>query len=358
MHSFFRKYRKNIFYFLQFCILVFGVSFPFWQTTEVFEIYHPLWVVAPGLIFSAMFGLAFGQIFDLPIMVNKYIKKILFYWLGGGFILFWVSMILLALQFGIGFSDTLLIILLFVISGGLISYAYHHGNAIRITSLSFSVDKITRPYSFIHLSDLHLGSNNQDDCQKVIDAMKNLEYDFVVITGDLVDEDYAMQEYLDPFADITTPIYFITGNHDYYLRHKHFQDFIKETNIIDINDTKAAFEEIDIIGVDEKSDPQKTYKGIINTKQYTISLIHEPDDTKLRSSEENHIDMVLAGHTHNGQIWPFTLMVKGRYRRIRGVHYINNMIVNISQGTRTWGPKMRLGTHNEIIHITLDPNND
>ena len=81
--------------------------------------------------------------------------------------------------------------------------------------------------------------------------------------------------------------------------------------------------------------------------------MHEPEKREMIQAQQKGIDLMLSGHTHNGQIFPFTWMVKIRYPFIAGIYYLENMMINVSQGTSTWGPKMRWGTRNEITHIRV-----
>lgn len=348
--------KKNIFYFIQFCILVFGVSFPFWQTTEVFEIYHPLWIIIPGSLFIILFALAFGTLFDMKPNTNKIFKKIVVYWLGGGFILFFTLLLFSGINLFLNYPITYVVAIAIVLASIIIGRAYHHGYTIQTKVISLESSKITQDHSFIQLSDIHIGSNTKHDLERIIQKMEGLQYDFVVITGDLVDEDYAHYDDLEPLRSIEKPIYYITGNHEYYLRHKNFADFIAKTNIHDVNDRKVSFHEIDIYGIDEKSSVQKVLSDLnVNTERYALGLMHEPETSEMIEAEKQGIDLMLSGHTHNGQIFPFTLMVKMRYRFIKGLYQLGSMAINVSQGTSTWGPKMRLGTRNEITLVTLRP---
>ncbi|MCI5051233.1 MAG: metallophosphoesterase [Candidatus Pacebacteria bacterium] len=338
--------------------MLFGISFPFWQVTEVFKIYHPLWVITPLILFSAIFALAFGTIFNLHPKFNKALKKIASYWLGGGFILFFV---LLAL-YGINrvyfhFPLTYVVGLGLILSSVLITYAYYHGYKITIHTFGISSHKITKPYTFVQLSDIHIGSNGAADLKRITHILKTLNFDFIVITGDLIDEDYAHFKDLEPLHEINAPMYYITGNHEYYLRHKHFSQFIEKTHIHDINNQKAAFEEIDIYGVDEKSKAKEVLSELdVNEDRFSLGLMHEPHTKEMIHAEKSGIDLMLSGHTHNGQIFPFTLMVRAKYKFIKGLYRLGNMDIHVSQGTSTWGPKMRLGTRNEITLIHLVPN--
>ena len=54
------------------------------------------------------------------------------------------------------------------------------------------------------------------------------------------------------------------------------------------------------------------------------------------------IGLMLSGHTHNGQIWPFNYVVKSIYPFIAGKYDMNGMLLIVCRGTGTWGPRMRL----------------
>ena len=62
---------------------------------------------------------------------------------------------------------------------------------------------------------------------------------------------------------------------------------------------------------------------------------------------------MLSGHTHNGQIFPFNFFVRMQFKFKYGLYDSNNSKLYVSSGSGTWGPKMRLGTFNEIILFNL-----
>ena len=63
--------------------------------------------------------------------------------------------------------------------------------------------------------------------------------------------------------------------------------------------------------------------------------------------------LMLCGHTHGGQIWPFNFLVKLRYPELVGRFNHDPMTLIISRGAGTWGPRMRLWQRGEILLITL-----
>jgi len=64
-------------------------------------------------------------------------------------------------------------------------------------------------------------------------------------------------------------------------------------------------------------------------------------------------DLMLAAHTHAGQIWPFSYFVARRYPILWGRLEVGGMTLIVCRGTGTWGPRMRLWHPGEILHVTL-----
>ena len=68
------------------------------------------------------------------------------------------------------------------------------------------------------------------------------------------------------------------------------------------------------------------------------------------------VDLILAGHTHNGQIVPFNLLSALLERPVTGLHARKDGgMIYVSPGTGTWGPPMRLGSVNTVTFLKLVP---
>jgi predicted MPP superfamily phosphohydrolase len=78
---------------------------------------------------------------------------------------------------------------------------------------------------------------------------------------------------------------------------------------------------------------------------------HQP--TGFEVAAKRRIGLVLSGHVHNGQVWPFNHLVGLFYPYLKGLHRRDNSFLNVSTGTGFWGPPMRLGSFNEIV--VLEP---
>jgi predicted MPP superfamily phosphohydrolase len=72
----------------------------------------------------------------------------------------------------------------------------------------------------------------------------------------------------------------------------------------------------------------------------TVVLTHAP--LLADSVARKGVDLMLSGHTHGGQIWPFGYLVRQRFPLFEGRYEIGAMTLIVSRGTGTWGPRMRL----------------
>jgi predicted MPP superfamily phosphohydrolase len=83
----------------------------------------------------------------------------------------------------------------------------------------------------------------------------------------------------------------------------------------------------------------------------TVFLSHAPLAAELAA--RLGADLMLSGHTHGGQIWPFGYLVMQRFPLLAGRYDVLGMSVIVSRGTGTWGPRLRLWRPAEIVRVTL-----
>ena len=83
---------------------------------------------------------------------------------------------------------------------------------------------------------------------------------------------------------------------------------------------------------------------------FNLLIVHKPSIWKKVS---NNANLMLSGHTHNGQIFPFNFVVKLQFQQNYGLYKNKKNYLYVSSGSATWGPKIRIGSNNEIIHIEL-----
>ena len=83
----------------------------------------------------------------------------------------------------------------------------------------------------------------------------------------------------------------------------------------------------------------------------TVLLCHEP--VRAAQAESESVELMLSGHTHGGQVWPFGYLVSILYPYLSGRYEVDDMTLIVTRGTGAWGPRMRLWRRGEILRITL-----
>ena len=83
----------------------------------------------------------------------------------------------------------------------------------------------------------------------------------------------------------------------------------------------------------------------------TLLLSHTP--WQAEKAAKAGVDLMLCGHTHGGQIWPFGYLVRRTYPLLEGRYEVDGMTAIVCRGTGLWGPRMRLWRPGEILRVTL-----
>jgi predicted MPP superfamily phosphohydrolase len=212
----------------------------------------------------------------------------------------------------------------------------------------------------VQLSDIHRGSVSQHHLQRLVQKTNDLNPDVVLITGDLLDPAGRLtSESIQPLSQLMAPVYWISGNHERYAGMDKVMALLKEMSVIPLRNEVASVSGIQLIGIDD-SDNRGQVASVLPSLQldpdcYTILMYHQPEGVD--AAAKAGINLMLCGHTHYGQIWPFNWVVRSRFQYLRGLHHIGDMALYISTGSGTWGPPMRLGSRNQITQIHLK-NND
>lgn len=217
----------------------------------------------------------------------------------------------------------------------------------------------------VFASDLHLGvSINKKKLQEYLDLINAQNPDLVLFGGDVVDNavkpviDQNMAEELRQIK-AKYGVYTISGNHEYYGENPYlFQQYLKEnTNIHFLRDSAVLINDsFYLVGRDDRSNPhRKKIAELIGTLDKTkafVLLDHQPFE--LEESEKNNIDLQLSGHTHNGQLFPGNLIVKGMYENPYGYSKRTHTHYYVSSGLGLWGPQYRIGTKSELVVIDFN----
>lgn len=209
----------------------------------------------------------------------------------------------------------------------------------------------------VQLSDIHLGSTGKHFLKRIIEKTNALNPDVVLITGDLVDSRHQLNAgSLSLLNTLNAPVFFTSGNHEYYTGISHVEDYLKaNTKVQFLRNESVDFNGIQIIGIDDSHRTDQVADRLaelkLNPQKFSILMYHRP--VGFDAAADAGIDLMLTGHTHNGQIFPFNFFVRRSFPYMKGLFEKADSILYVSTGTGTWGPAMRLGSKNQITIFKL-----
>ncbi len=347
-------YQNTLFYIVVFCATYFIYVYPFEILNELIfsEVANRRVSFYYTIIISILIIFYFRSYASL-----KPLRLLVFEGMGVGFIGFWVvTLSYIVSLFAPNYSYILgLISLCLILFLSLVSFYY--GNKIYLKKINVVSNKIKKNTSFIFFSDIHLGSNSEKHLLKIISKINNYNFDFILIGGDLIDSSSFNINSFNEFKKFNCPVYFVTGNHEYYI--KNSKNFIKNLNLYNIQhlaNKSISIDNINLIGIDDNLTKDKQIEIVnqnLKNENYNLILVHKPS---IWLDVRDNVDLMLSGHTHNGQIFPFNYFVKLQFKFKYNLYNYNNSKLYVSSGSGPWGPKMRLGSFNEIILFNLSAN--
>jgi len=158
------------------------------------------------------------------------------------------------------------------------------------------------------IADLHLGVYNDEKILiRVIEKVNNLNVDALLIAGDLLyqAEMKDIERMYLPLKKVNVPVYVVFGNHDYQnyqLKERDkLENLFNKLKIHVITNKVEKLNDINIVGLGSywfKDDNVKILNQFKESDPVLI-LTHNPDTTY---SIKRKKFMLLAGHTHGGQI--------------------------------------------------------
>lgn len=217
----------------------------------------------------------------------------------------------------------------------------------------------------VQLSDLHLGTLlGERWLARRIAQVGALAPDLVVVTGDLVDgEAQAVEPLVPALRTLTAPlgVWGVTGNHEYYAGLERCLSVLSAGGIRVLRDEWAlAAPGLVLTGVDDLTARRqlgldgKTLDAAFAGLPHPAVVVHLSHSPLLvREAAERGARLMLSGHTHGGQLWPFVYLSAIPYPFQAGRYEVDGMTLVVSRGTGTWGPPMRLFRRSEIVEVVL-----
>jgi predicted MPP superfamily phosphohydrolase len=209
-------------------------------------------------------------------------------------------------------------------------------------------------------SDFHLReTTSRRFMDRFVEKVNAAKPDIVLIGGDVLEGDRQgerLGEFEAQFRRLKTKygVYGVPGNHD--SRGAGTDTFFDRAGIRLLQD---AVEKVGnafyLVGRNEgRWRSRKSIHEIMEDCDGSLPVIvleHRPTD--LDQVSESGADILLAGHTHNGQLFPVNVIAMRQYELSWGYKLKNRTHVFVTSGVQVWGPPVRTAGASEILIINV-----
>ncbi|MEL6185085.1 MAG: metallophosphoesterase [Myxococcota bacterium] len=216
----------------------------------------------------------------------------------------------------------------------------------------------------VQMSDIHIGPTlGQPFARALAEQVRTLRPDLVAITGDLVDGNVpTLFEHVAPLGDLASRFgtVFVMGNHEYYSGAEAWAGALQRLGVRVLRNDRLQLGDgggrVDLVGLEDWSqwrpEALPALRAGADPEQARIVLAHQPHSIGVAS--ELRADLQISGHTHGGQFFPFSAMVRMTTPYVAGLYrHDARTQIYVSRGTGYWGPPLRLLAPAEITRIIL-----
>ena len=287
---------------------------------------------------------------------------------------------------------------IFLVSGGIIiclvvgisTYGVFHASDIKKTIYDVTVPKKCAVGDDLTIALVagHLGySITNTHMERMVQMINDMNPDLVCIAGDIFDNDYdAIKEperIIETLQKIKSRygVYACYGNHDVNekilvgftfsgdeegMDDVRMLQFLNRANITLLSDETLLIEDAfylcgrkDYSRSHKMGDPRLTPQQLtasLDQKKPIFVIDHQPRE--LKELAEAGVDVDLSGHTHDGQMFPGTMVTKFFWENSCGVLKKDGMYSVVTSGVGIWGPNMRVGSDSEVVEIRVHFKNE
>jgi len=254
------------------------------------------------------------------------------------------------------------LIVTLTVSIGMLMYGYFESDVLTTERVLIETTKLPpdiEQVKIMQVSDIHFSPLiSVSRARQIRDIAEKEKPDIIISTGDFLDR--AIRDSDDVAAvmkSIRAPHgkFAVTGNHEFISGVDESIAFIEKSGFTMIRDAVVTVRSINLAGLDDISAErfgmvrERTERQVLEKADrslYTILLKHQP---KVVKDNFGLFDLQLSGHTHGGQIFPFTFIVKLIYPYLCGMYELGGgSRLYVSRGTGNWGPPVRILSPPEV----------
>ncbi|MFI5523065.1 metallophosphoesterase [Streptomyces platensis] len=232
----------------------------------------------------------------------------------------------------------------------------------RVTIPLAKLPRTAHGFRIAVVSDIHLGPIlGRAHTRRVVETINRTHPDLVAIVGDLVDGDVTdLAPAAEPLRELRARhgAFFVTGNHEYYSGADQWVDHVRELGIHPLENARTELPGFDLAGINDVAGQTEhagpDYDRALGDRdpaRAVVLMAHQP--VTIHDTVRYGVDLQLSGHTHGGQMWPFTYIAEATNPTIAGLERYGDTQLYVSRGAGTWGPPVRLGAPPDVTVVEL-----
>jgi predicted MPP superfamily phosphohydrolase len=217
--------------------------------------------------------------------------------------------------------------------------------------------------TIVAISDLHLGGAvGKAEFESWLQLINTENPDLILIAGDIIDSNLRPlieQNFGESLRKLHAPlgVFASVGNHEFIAGVERSANFLRSAGITVLRDSIAFVgDAFYVVGRDDYSNRHRKPLGAIlsgiDPAKPLILLDHQP--YQLDEAARNGVDFQFSGHTHNGQVWPMSVVTGLMFEKAHGYIKKEAAHIYVSSGIGIWGGQYRIGSRSEYVVIRLN----
>ncbi len=332
------------------------------------------WVTLWGLLAALLGGFVGGRL--LPRPAARLLQWLGFVWMGTfGLLLTLVALSDLGLAVAARFTTvdpawgSTRAVLVVLLAAPALLWAFYVSSRPQTRRITIDIPGLApalNGFRIVQLSDVHIGETlGRGFAQQVTRHANGLDPDLIAITGDLVDgTPQKLRDEVAPLGELRAKhgVYYVTGNHEYYHGGAAWEAEGRRLGFTVLHNEHRVVADGGLV-VGGVTDVEGARFAASHAPDVEATFAHAPPDVPrvllahqprfAARAAAARVALMLSGHTHGGQMFPFMFFVRLQQPVIGGFATLSGVPTYTSNGTGYWGPPFRLGPRGEVTLLTL-----